>query len=564
MPSLSYSMTKDPSLRAAVKKLVLDSPELSASDFRAAVGEILVKWAGAEGVSPDSNGPYIDARNVKVVEKVGGTELAFSTVDAHWSGWIKGMYDHILDQYTDLFMIESFSSYFSQSEATTDQIARHQYRYLATMLVKPDDNTVWVNKGLFIDYAMLDLHLQGLDPVASLRSSSGNIALMNGLKVLNDLTGSGLSGPGMFLGQQPGLLWSGDNREAVSRTLLACMMSGTQLQNIEFGSGQAETIKLDYSSVVGFGDLGDDVILGSGADDVILGGGGNDLLAGGAGNDSYIWFHGDGNDVIDERVYGDGDKLILSGVKSGDISFLRADGDITLVVSASTPGGTDGGSVKLLNIDPQWNESVDTIVLADATWSLADLRAKFLLAAATTGNDYITGFKGNDLMIGGAGDDTLTGGAGADTLSGGAGNDMLIGGDGPDTFIWNRGDGQDEILGGGYFDSDTLVLKGVTEQQVILRLVNDALTIVIQPSSATSTDGGSVSIGSNATVVFDNATWTGDQLSARFYALQASPGADLITGTSGNDSILGGGGTPSLSRACSALLEASAGHRLAA
>jgi VCBS repeat-containing protein len=71
------------------------------------------------------------------------------------------------------------------------------------------------------------------------------------------------------------------------------------------------------------------------------------------------------------------------------------------------------------------------------------------------GNDMLTGNDGHDLIAGGLGNDTLEGGDGADQLhggegddrlEGGAGDDALLGWQGNDTFVFNRGDGIDEIF----------------------------------------------------------------------------------------------------------------------
>ncbi|WP_268988939.1 calcium-binding protein, partial [Chromobacterium violaceum] len=95
------------------------------------------------------------------------------------------------------------------------------------------------------------------------------------------------------------------------------------------------------------------------------------------------------------------------------------------------------------------------------------------------GNDVLNGGAGNDLLEGGDGDDVLNGGAGADTMRGGAGNDALVtdwwawgntfeGGSGNDTiegsyakdvYVFNLGDGQDQITDNAqqyrdYADSD--------------------------------------------------------------------------------------------------------------
>ncbi len=52
---------------------------------------------------------------------------------------------------------------------------------------------------------------------------------------------------------------------------------------------------------------------------------------------------------------------------------------------------------------------------------------------------------GNDYLDGGTGDDTLYGNEGDDILIGGKDNDTLHGGAGQDTYIYNAGDGIDQI-----------------------------------------------------------------------------------------------------------------------
>ncbi len=71
------------------------------------------------------------------------------------------------------------------------------------------------------------------------------------------------------------------------------------------------------------------------------------------------------------------------------------------------------------------------------------------------GNDFLDGREGNDVLLGGLGDDLIEGSAGNtfdfnqptgdDLLSGGLGADTLRGGGGNDIYVYNRGDGADEI-----------------------------------------------------------------------------------------------------------------------
>ena len=58
---------------------------------------------------------------------------------------------------------------------------------------------------------------------------------------------------------------------------------------------------------------------------------------------------------------------------------------------------------------------------------------------------FMLGGKGADTLTGGSQTDLLVGNAGADRLNGGGGNDKLLGGAGFDTYIYNVGDGTDQI-----------------------------------------------------------------------------------------------------------------------
>jgi Ca2+-binding RTX toxin-like protein len=61
------------------------------------------------------------------------------------------------------------------------------------------------------------------------------------------------------------------------------------------------------------------------------------------------------------------------------------------------------------------------------------------------GADHIEGNNGADILSGGAGFDVLHGGRGRDSIDGGIGHDSMTGGKGADVFIFEEGDGQDNI-----------------------------------------------------------------------------------------------------------------------
>src|SRR5262249_40305368 len=71
---------------------------------------------------------------------------------------------------------------------------------------------------------------------------------------------------------------------------------------------------------------------------------------------------------------------------------------------------------------------VETFEFGDGTvWSAADVDARTLAAATTSGNDSVYGYDTQDV------------------LDGGTGNDLLQGGEGSDAYIFGRGYGTDTI-----------------------------------------------------------------------------------------------------------------------
>jgi Ca2+-binding RTX toxin-like protein len=158
-----------------------------------------------------------------------------------------------------------------------------------------------------------------------------------------------------------------------------------------------------------------------------------------------------------------------------------------------------------------------------------------LAQASTAGNDTITGFNVND---------TLTGGLGNDTLNGVAGND---------TYAYNRGDGNDtitETTNNG--NTDRLVLHGIATSAVSLARNGNDVTLVIAPSSAGATDGGSVLLKNNLDdwfdqgveqIAFDDGTvWTRGTLRTMLLAQAPSSGNDTIVGFNTDDTLSGGPG----------------------
>jgi hypothetical protein len=83
----------------------------------------------------------------------------------------------------------------------------------------------------------------------------------------------------------------------------------------------------------------------------------------------------------------------------------------------------------------------------------------------TEGTDTITGGSGNDHISAGAGDDVIGGGSGADFVVGGLGHDTAVLDSGDDTFLWNPGEGSDDV--DGRSGTDTLLFNGANGGEIM-------------------------------------------------------------------------------------------------
>lgn len=129
--------------------------------------------------------------------------------------------------------------------------------------------------------------------------------------------------------------------------------------------------------------------------------------------------------------------------------------------------GTDNAAVENLLLPLGWtfNGNAKTDILLAGTTS-SDGVALNLSGADTFnlngGNDNVWMGDGNDKGIGGAGADTIDGGAGNDRVTGGAGNDRQFGAVGNDTI--NSGTGQDRRNGGSGRDAFVFNLGDGSDQ----------------------------------------------------------------------------------------------------
>lgn len=245
-------------------------------------------------------------------------------------------------------------------------------------------------------------------------------------------------------------------------------------------SGQITGTKGDDNLTL---DLGDNVIAGLAGDDTISTGLGDDFLDGGLGADTL-----DGGAGID---------TIQFGSDTAGIS-------VNLTTGTATDSG--GSSDSLSNIEN---------------------------AIGTAFADTLIGNGGANSLNGGAGNDIISGLAGSDTLNGNAGTDTLTGGEGDDLIIGNTVK---------FGDEDIAIYTGKFEEYTITG--NNEINITV--ADGTSGRDGTDTLTRVEKLQFSDhtvnvGTGANDNLFNSTISIGLS-GNDVITGTSGTDTLNGGQG----------------------
>ncbi len=224
--------------------------------------------------------------------------------------------------------------------------------------------------------------------------------------------------------------------------------------DILFGNDGNDVIRDSVGSNRLYGGAGDDILSGALIDNVtsnsdtqatnfFSGGTGNDILNGYGAGDIFSYEVGDGNDVI--ANFSDSNENVIAfgnGISKKDIDYVIDDTRILLKIGGQEPGsivindwGIDQGSYSLFG---------SLKFMDGSSVSLPEIfHNSTYVSQGTFSNDYIMGQERNNIIIGGQG------------------NDRFFGGKYNDTYVFNRGDGKDEIVNdqGG---NDTLQFNGVS------------------------------------------------------------------------------------------------------
>ena len=368
---------------------------------------------------------------------------------------------------------------------------------------------------------------------------------------------------------------------------------------------------------------GNDTLIGGSGNDTVTGGRGNDVAMLGSGNDTFIWNPGDGSDAVDGgsgtdtlvfngsnanesmSIFANGshaslfrdvgnvtmdlnsvEKIqiaALGGADSITVNDLTGTGVKQVAINLLLQGAGDGQADTVTVDGTSGNDHINIVsngtsvvvngLSAQVTVDGAEANLDVLVVNGLDGNDTINasaltpgqinlsidGGAGNDTIVGSAGRDMLFGGDGNDTITGGAGNDIAFLGSGDDRFIWNPGDGTDEVEGQDGFD--TLTFNGSDAAENIGIFTNGNRVVLSRDVGNVLMDLGTIerielaTAGGADTILVNDLTGTGvTQVAIDLAAAGTTHGdgqADqvLINGTAGNDFITvdSGGGVVTVS-----------------
>jgi Ca2+-binding RTX toxin-like protein len=213
------------------------------------------------------------------------------------------------------------------------------------------------------------------------------------------------------------------------------------------------------------GTAGNDNLYGTAAADRLYGNGGSDYLVGGLGDDTYVFNRGDGADqVVDENLTytytyvpdGEGGYTQVANpvyLNAGQ-DVLQLGAGITLADLEAEKSGTSL-VIGVRNTEPA---GVDMQTLADrvtlTNWDNAARRVETVRFADGGSTDLST------WKVGTSGSESLYGTAASERMYGNGGSDYLAGGLGNDTYVFNRGDGVDQVVDEKQVLTDTYIPDG--------------------------------------------------------------------------------------------------------
>ncbi|WP_170337070.1 calcium-binding protein [Ruegeria arenilitoris] len=300
------------------------------------------------------------------------------------------------------------------------------------------------------------------------------------------------------------------------------------------------------------GGLGNDSLIGGDGADTLYGGQQDDVINAGGGNDLLYAFGSDpnlpsGNDVLNGE---DGDDTIDGG--DGNATISGGMGDDVIVVSgvlSNSSGGTPTSVSKVID-GGVGNDTLDLAVNGVRSASgfnigvVLDMRAgssSYNLADPTLNLDGEYGFTFSNIetVIGTNAADSITGSDGDDSITGGGADDTIVASFGNDTLDGGSGTNTLDFTGSGLITKDTL-LTGDGGTATFTDADGNEYTLTYSNFDRFVGFEGGIEI----TGTSENDSLVGGDGPD---VIKALDGDDTVDGGAGNDSVDGGGGEDSLS-----------------
>lgn len=198
------------------------------------------------------------------------------------------------------------------------------------------------------------------------------------------------------------------------------------------------------------GNDGDNIIESNGGNDIINGMGGNDILRDSVGGNTTYWYSiGHGDDVIED--VGGTDTIVFNDdrINSDNLRFVQRGNNLVIYVDG------EEGSLAIKDYFTSDNNKIenfkfdDGTTFTDFTPYLSGVKSdeNYTFAEETIINEVELTGNENLNVVGNSQDNYIVGNAGNNTIQANGGDDVIVDtAGGNDTYIYNLGDGYDEIL----------------------------------------------------------------------------------------------------------------------
>lgn len=307
-------------------------------------------------------------------------------------------------------------------------------------------------------------------------------------------------------------------------------------------AANAESLRLVGAAATGYGNAGDNVLVGNGLDNLLVGGGGNDTFYGGAGDDTYEV--AEAGDVVVENA-GEGVDTIFSYVTyalGANVENLRLVGGALNATGNglnNTIVGNDadniliGGAGDDIMVGSRGNDAYEVTEAGDVVYEAAgegtDTVYSYIDAYQMSLNVEALYLVGTARMgLGSAGADRIVGNAMNNVLNGNAGDDVLTGGAGVDQFWFLAGGGHDRITD-FLAQSDPYAgaaVSPVVRETIVLSQSQFANFAAVQ--AAMTQSGADVVITVNGSQSLTLANVTMGQLTAANFAFYDAPATSPV------------------------------------